>query len=99
MKQITADVLMDDGTEYRDIRITMADKIAYSETRGRHNWPKVEEDPFRFMAFIAFAALRRTGKITGGFNAFIERVVDVDLPDEDDELDDVDPTIPAPQNG
>src|SRR5699024_10927734 len=96
---MTANVLMVDGTEHRDVRITMADKIAYSETRGRHNWPKVEEDPFRFLAFVAFAALRRTGKVSGGFNAFVDQLADVDLPDDDDDLDDVDPTNQAPLNG
>lgn len=95
MKQMTVSALMVDGTEHTDVPVTMRDKLNYSDTRGRHKWPPVEEDPFRFMAYLAFSALRRTGKVSGGFDAFVDQLVDVDSPDEDD-LTDVDPTTPAP---
>lgn len=93
MKAMTVSILMTDGTSHDDVPVTMRDKLRYSETRARRKWPNVEDDPFRFMTFIAWAAAKREGLIDNGmtFDAFADNVADIDIPGED-EAEDIDPT-------
>lgn len=96
MQKITVDVEMLDGTVHEDVRIIMADLMAYSDTARKHGWGSIQDDEIRSQAFLAYAALGRIGKIdrtTYGFNDFINDCAMVYA----DFGDDVDPTQPATQ--
>ena len=81
MKAITVNVLMNDGTEYREVTTILADQVAFSTIRQRHKWPTMEEDPLLFGSFIAYKAMQRTGRFEGSWDAFTEAVAAVDADD------------------
>lgn len=75
MNKILLDIEMVDGTVYEDVRIILADMIAYSDTARRHGWGSLEDDKIRAMAFMSYAALGRLGKLdrmTYGFEQFTQ---------------------------
>ncbi|WP_115685950.1 hypothetical protein [Corynebacterium senegalense] len=78
MQQITVNVLMVDGTEHRDVKIILADQVAFSTTRQRHKWPTMEDDPVLFGSFVAFSSLKRTGAFTGTWTEFTEQCAQVE---------------------
>lgn len=88
MQKITVNVLMADGTEHRAIPTILADQVAYSQTRQRHKWPTMEDDPLLFGAFLAYSAMKRLGLFEGSWDMFTESVAAVDA----DDIDEVDPT-------
>ena len=90
MQKITLDVEMLDGTIHKDLRIVLADQIRFGDVRARHKWPSMEDDPIRFGAFLAYAAMCRLGlyDATKGFDEFVDEVASV----AGDFGDEVDPT-------
>ena len=63
MQKILLDVEMLDGTVHSDVRIILADIIAYSDAARRHGWGSPDDDQIRASAFMAYAALGRIGTI------------------------------------
>lgn len=61
----------------------------------QRNKTKPTDLPIRFGAIGAWAALTRTGVVTGSFDAFLERLVDLEGLDQTD----AGPTLPAPEPG
>lgn len=86
MHKMLFDVEMTDGTIHQDVRAILADQIKYSEVRARHKWPAMQNDPLRAMAFIAYAAMTRTGLYDAqkGFDDFTNDVAQLEM-DESEE--------------
>lgn len=72
IQKILLDVEMMDGTVHENIRPILADMIRYSDVAQRHKWRGMEEDPIRAGAFLAYAAMTRTGAYDAnkGFDDF-----------------------------
>ncbi|MCP2281063.1 hypothetical protein [Nocardia amikacinitolerans] len=92
--RIVVDVAMLDGTEHLGVQTTVADQMAYARTRRTHKWDSPQDDPITFVNFLAFAALRRTGAFTGGWDEFVAQAAAV----SETARDEVDPTSPVPSN-
>lgn len=92
--RIVLNVEMLDGTEHLDVHTTVADQMAYARTRRTHKWDAPQDDPLTFVTFLAFAALRRTGAFTGGWDDFVAQAAAV----AETERDEVVPTNPVPSN-
>jgi hypothetical protein len=76
IQKIMMDVEMMDGTVHENIRPILADMIKYSDVAQRHKWRGMEEDPIRAGAFLAYAAMTRTGLYDAntGFDQFTNDV-------------------------
>ena len=61
IQKIMLDVEMMDGTVHENIRPILADMIRYSDVAQRHKWRGMEDDTIRGGAFLAYAAMTRTG--------------------------------------
>ena len=61
IQKIMLDVEMMDGTVHENIRPILADMIRYSDVAQRHKWRGMEDYPIRGGAFLAYAAMTRTG--------------------------------------
>lgn len=87
IQKITVAVLMADG-QVHNVDTILADQIAFSTTRQRHNWPSAQDDPILFGSFLAFSAMKRTGAFSGTWDDFLLQVAAVDVADAGE----VDPT-------
>jgi hypothetical protein len=89
MKRLSVHVEMADG---RVLEATTAtrDYILYENTARRQKppWGAIQDNPSQWEAFVSWAALRRTGKYTAGFETFLDEVDMVDANSEEA----VDPT-------
>lgn len=96
MQKITVSVEMADGTVHENLRVVLKDQIRFGDVRAKHNWPSMEEDPMRFGAFLAYAAMTRLGLYPPerGFDEWVDDVAWVDA-DMGAELDPTQPTTPA----
>lgn len=47
------------------IQVENPDLIRYDDTRGRHKWPPMQEDTWRWQTFITWAAMKRLGHLDG----------------------------------
>ena len=96
MQKIHVDVEMMDGTEHENIRVILADMIRYSDTARRHKWGGMEDDPVRAGAFMAYAAMTRTGSYPAdkGFDKFTADVAMV-MADFGDAVDPTQTPTPA----
>lgn len=76
IQKIMLDVEMLDGTVHENIRPILADMIKYSDVAQRHKWRGMEDDPIRAGAFLAYAAMTRTGMYDAntGFDQFTSDV-------------------------
>ena len=76
IQKIMLDVEMMDWTVHENIRPILADMIRYSDVAQRHKWRGMEEDPIRAGAFLAYAAMTRTGVYDAnkGFDEFTNDV-------------------------
>lgn len=76
IQKIMLDVEMMDGTVHENIRPILADMIKYSDVAQRHKWRGMEDDPIRAGAFLAYAAMTRTGLYDAntGFDQFTNDV-------------------------
>lgn len=46
-----------------ELQTTNADLVLWDKTRFKHKWPTVQDAPFLWLTFIAWAAGRRTGAL------------------------------------
>lgn len=92
-----------DGTEFEDVRVTLATKVQYERTARANKWDH-EAMPFTTSAFFAWHAARLAGALPADmtFDQFMSQVIDAgvenETPDdtEGEDLDDPDrPTDPA----
>jgi hypothetical protein len=67
------------GGERLDVSIVNRDFVAWDMTRGKKKWPAAEEAPFLLNNFLAYTALRREGRYSGPFEAFVEAATQVKL--------------------
>lgn len=73
----TVTVELTDGRVFGPERIIHADKIALEKTARARNWD-VEKNFATTNAFLGWAALKRTGgAVVGGFEEFLDDLVDV----------------------
>lgn len=96
IQKILLDVEMMDGTVHENIRPILADMIRYSDVSQRHKWRGMEEDPIRAGAFLAYAAMTRTGAYDAnkGFDDFTADVAMV-YTDFGDSPESTEPTTPG----
>lgn len=73
IQQIVVGVRMSDGTEYPEVRTTVADRMRYANVRIKQKWPSMTDDADRAMTFLAYAALARTGEFAGTFTEFVDQ--------------------------
>jgi hypothetical protein len=66
IQKIMLDVEMMTGEVHENIRPILADMIRYSDVSQRHKWRSMEDDPIRAGAFLAYAAMTRTGLYDAG---------------------------------
>lgn len=92
-------VLMEDGTEYPEVKANLADQVRYDRERIKRRWPPMQENQMTFAAFTAYAAMTRQRLYDGTFEDFLQATAAVDEHEDDDEAGDVDPTPPAPRAG
>jgi hypothetical protein len=96
MKRLDVHATLFDGTELK-ATTALRDYILFETTAKRQKppWGGITENPTRWEAFVSWAALRRTGQYTGGFDQFLDEVEVVDASSEED----VDPTNQAATEG
>lgn len=83
INRIILDVLMTDGTEYRDLVVTMADRNKFGQVARRRKWPSMSDDYNLFMTFVAWHALRREGRTNLDYEAFEATCETVDSAGDD----------------
>jgi hypothetical protein len=85
-----------DGQDDLEVQTTNADLVLWDRTRFRHKWPQVADAPFLWLTFIAWAAARRTGAITGEhkYESWEGEVLEVEALDDEDDDDAGRPTRP-----
>lgn len=78
-----------DGHDDVEIQTTNADLVLWDKTRFRHKWPKVDEAPFLWLTFLAWAAARRTGAIPPDhrYEQFEAETLEVETVADDDDDD------------
>ena len=92
LKRIICTVISDLlGPDPVEVITDNRDRIAWELSRSRERWPKPEEAPTLWATFIAWHALKRTGRLTCDFDSFNTQTSDVQATAED-----VDPTRTAP---
>lgn len=88
------------GEEF-ELEAINPDMIRYETEGPRYGLGKIEDSPFSYMTFLAWAALKRLGKYDGDWPTFKTQdclvMQPVDL-EESGEDPDVDPTRPAPES-
>lgn len=91
-------VQLDDVDEY-EVATRLVDHHLWDTTRAKHRWSSPSDAPMTWLAFLAWAASRRLGKIPPDltWEKFVDACVGVSPVDEDDV--DVDPTQPVPGPG
>lgn len=85
-------VLDEDATEddVEIVQTTNVDLVLAERTGRRHKWGPISESPLAYQTFLAWAALRRRGRIpeTVTYEDFAETAVSISAVDDDDEEDD-----------
>lgn len=83
-------------TDGRVLETTTAlkDYVLYETTAKRQKppWGGISDNPSRWEAFVSWAALRRTGQYSPGFETFLDEAEIVDASTEEP----VEPTTPDP---
>ena len=79
MKRLNVRAEMNDGTVL-EAKTSLKDYVLFETTSRRQKppWGSISENPSLWEAFVSWAALRRTGQYSGGFESFQN---DVDLVD------------------
>lgn len=91
-----------EGLDDIELQTTNADLVRWDMTRVRHKWPRLDDAPFKWLTFIAWAAARRTGAITPEltYETWEDDVLEVETLNEQAEDDDAGrPTQPGPDPG
>lgn len=82
MSQFVTVTLIDDTRVTEEIR--NPDRVRWDMTAAKHGWPKFTDAAFLGMTFLAWAALKRTGKYSGTWEEFRDNdCVDIDMTDAD----------------
>lgn len=77
-----------EGIDDLEVQTTNADLVRWDRTRTKHKWPTVQDAPFLWLTFVAWAAARRTGAIPPDltYESWENDVLEVEtLTEEDDE--------------
>lgn len=85
----------DDGSEPKPVLVQTAnmDLLLWDKTRAAHKWPKMDESPFKWFTFLAWAAMRRLGMIAVDLKYEKFEVVCLSVePVEDEKQESVDPS-------
>ena len=85
-------VTLDDGQEYT-IQTDNRDLVRFDITRGRMKWPPMNHAPMLWVTFLAWSCLHREGKLGANVEKELDRILGVDILDEDGnpvDLDDPD---------
>lgn len=78
MAQVKQTIHMADGAVH-EVIITNQDRTRWDLTAPRQNWPSIQEAPFLFMTFVAWAGLKRLGIYAEEFERFmLTDCVDID---------------------
>ena len=87
-------VLLDDDTEY-EIQTDNRDLIRFDLTRGRKQWPTMQDAPMLWTSFLAWSCLAREGKLPGvDVEKELDRMISVEVVDENGQAVDVaDPAV------
>jgi hypothetical protein len=87
-----------EGREPFDVETRPIDNVRYEDTARRKKWGVLQENPMRYLYFLAFAASQRIDAWPkeSGFDAYLEQLVDVQPEDEDGAET---PTPPGPGPG
>jgi hypothetical protein len=95
--QVVVKVYLDDREPY-EVETRLIDHRMFDTTRAKHGWPKPDEAPITWAAFLAWTASRRLALIEPGmtWEAFERACVSVEAIREGR---DEDPTSPGPGPG
>ena len=92
-------VLMEDGTVH-EVRVRNPDYLKWDRTAAKHGWPPMDKAPHTWLTFVAWAALRREGRIGDDitWEAFSERLC-LQVANAEEEpsngVTEADPTLPG----
>ena len=78
-----------DGTS-ETVRPTMRAMCMAEEHAIKEKWGSVNDSPIRVNLYMAYAALRLSGKLSEPFDAWLDRVASTDVTEE--EADETNPT-------
>jgi len=86
-----------DAPEVIEVQTLTPDMIAFDMTRAKHKWPTMQEAPWVWMAFVAWHACRREGRIPPDltWETWRDSTLDVTAITDDEDGDAVDPTPPG----
>lgn len=89
MKRLDVKATLFDGRELT-AKTALKDYILFENTGRRQKppWGGISDNPTRWEAFVTWAALRRTGQYSAGFETFLDEAEIVEADSESD----VDPT-------
>lgn len=86
MKKLDLHIEMNDGTKF-DVQSKTSDYLLFESTAKRHKWGGISDNPAKWEAFIAWAALKRLGLTELTWEDFVDEVDMVE-----GRSDDADPT-------
>ena len=86
-----------ESPEIIEVQTTHPDLVLWDTTRRKHGWGTFQEDMWKWLGFIAWAAARRTEAIPADlrFEEWEKSLLEVQNLDADE----VDPTQPVPEPG
>ncbi len=87
-----------DGEPY-EVLTRLIDHNTWDTTRARHKWPTGDEAPMTWLAFIAWAAARRTGQTSLTYEQFLADTDAVEGVDDDEGGEEAGPTQSVPGPG
>jgi hypothetical protein len=83
-----------------EVQTINPDLVLWDRTRAKHKWPKIDDAPFLWLTFIAWAAARRS-RVIGPeitYEAFEADTLAVEALEDDDDETGL-PTLPGPGPG
>jgi len=89
------EVWYENATEPELVRSDQRDMAAFERKYAMGTATAVDKATVQFQRYIAWAGLRRLGRVEKSFEEWDAIVVSVEEPDEEAAQDTVDPTIPA----
>lgn len=85
IKVPSVNVLMQDGTEHYNVRLSIADQLQWSKTCRARGWDKADE--LAASVFMAWHALHRSGRTDVGYEDFETTVEWIEEQDSEADLD------------
>jgi hypothetical protein len=88
-----------EGSDVVEIQTDNRDLLAWENTALKHKWGSFQDRPFKWLTFLSWSALRRTGDLNGlTYEAWEAQVLSAEnVEDEDDDAGT--PTEPGPEPG